>query len=65
MVAKFHINLTEVFFPLELIKEIVDSGNHVPVPEREFFWGLVIIIESLGLVFLLHRHDWASKGDEC
>jgi hypothetical protein len=26
MVARLHINLTEVFVPLELIKEIVDSG---------------------------------------
>jgi hypothetical protein len=36
MVARLQINLTEVFGSLELIKEIVDSGNRVPVPDCDF-----------------------------
>jgi hypothetical protein len=36
MVAKLHINLTEVFFSLGLIKDIVDSWNRVPVPDCDF-----------------------------
>jgi hypothetical protein len=36
MVARLQINLTEVFGPLELIKEIIDSGNQVPVPDCDF-----------------------------
>jgi hypothetical protein len=27
MVARLQINLTELFSPLELVKEIIDSGN--------------------------------------
>jgi hypothetical protein len=36
MVAKIHINLNEVFFPLELVKEIIDLGNQVLVPNCAF-----------------------------
>jgi hypothetical protein len=36
MVAKLQINLTEVFAPLELIKEIIDLGNWVLVPDCDF-----------------------------
>jgi hypothetical protein len=36
MVAKLQINLTEVFIPLELVKEIIDSGNQVPIPDCDF-----------------------------
>jgi hypothetical protein len=36
VVARIQINVTEVFPPLELIKEIVDSGNHVSVPNYDF-----------------------------
>jgi hypothetical protein len=36
VVARLQINLTEVFVPLEMIKEFVDSGNQVLVPECDF-----------------------------
>jgi hypothetical protein len=36
MVAKLQINLIEVFGPLQLIKETIDSGNQVPVPDFDF-----------------------------
>jgi hypothetical protein len=36
MVARLQINLTEVFGPLELVKEIVDSGIGYPVPDCDF-----------------------------
>jgi hypothetical protein len=36
MVVRLQINITEVFFPLELIKEIIDSWNQVSVPDCDF-----------------------------
>jgi hypothetical protein len=36
VVAGLQINLTEVFPPLELVKEIVNLGNWVPVPDCDF-----------------------------
>ena len=36
MVARLQMNLIEVFFPRELIKEVVDSGNQVPVSDYDF-----------------------------
>jgi hypothetical protein len=36
VVAGLQINLTEVFSPLELVKEIVNLGNWVPVPDCDF-----------------------------
>jgi hypothetical protein len=36
VVTKLHINITKVFPPLELIKEIVDSRNHVLVLDCDF-----------------------------
>jgi hypothetical protein len=36
MVARLQINLTEVFFPLELVKEISNLGNRVSIPDCDF-----------------------------
>jgi hypothetical protein len=35
-VVKLQINLTEAFSPLELVKEIVNLGNWVSVPDSDF-----------------------------
>jgi hypothetical protein len=59
VVARFLINLTEVFGPRELIREVVNSGNRVPVADCDFIQGPVINAESPGPVSLLHQHDWA------
>jgi hypothetical protein len=57
MVARLQINLTEVFSPRELIKEVVDLGNRVPVSNYDFIQSPVINTESLGSIFLLYHHD--------
>jgi hypothetical protein len=36
MVSKLQINITEVFGSLEIVKEIIDSGNQVLVPDCDF-----------------------------
>jgi hypothetical protein len=36
MVARLRINLIEVFSPLDLIKDIVNSRNQVLVPDYDF-----------------------------
>jgi hypothetical protein len=59
VVARLQINLTEVFGPHELIKEVIDSGNWVPVSDCDFIQGPVINAESPGSIFLLYQHDWA------
>jgi hypothetical protein len=59
VVARLQINLTEVFGPRELIKEVVDSGNQVPVSDCDFIQSPVINAESPGSIFLLYQHDWA------
>jgi hypothetical protein len=59
VVARLHINLTEVFGPRELIKEVIDLGNRVPVSDSDFIQSLVINTESPGSIFLLYEHDWA------
>jgi hypothetical protein len=60
MVARIQINLTKIFGPLELVKEIIDSGNKVPIPDYDFIWDLVIDVESPGPVFLLKKNNLAS-----
>jgi hypothetical protein len=55
VVARLQINLTEVFGPCELIKEVVDSGNQVSVSDCDFIQGPVINAESLGSIFLLYQ----------
>jgi hypothetical protein len=59
VVARLQINLTEVFGPHELIKEVIDSGNRVPVSDCDFIQSPVINTESPGSIFLLYQHDWA------
>jgi hypothetical protein len=58
MVARVYINITEVFGPRELIKEVVNSGNRVSVLDCDFIQGPIINVESPGLIFLLHQYDW-------
>jgi hypothetical protein len=59
VVARLKINLTEVFGSRELIKEVVDSGNWVPVSDYDFIQGPIINAESPCSIFLLYQHDWA------
>jgi hypothetical protein len=59
VVARLHINITKVFGPRELIKEVVDLGNRLSVLDSDFIQGPVINAELSGPIFLLHQHDWA------
>jgi hypothetical protein len=59
VVARLQINLTEVFGPRELIKEVINSGNRVPVSDSDFIQSPVTNAESPGSIFLLYQHDWA------
>jgi hypothetical protein len=59
VVAKLQINLTEVFSPHDLIKEVVDSGNQVPVCDYDFIQSSVINAKLSGSIFLMYRYDWA------
>jgi hypothetical protein len=59
VVARLQINLTEVFGPHELIKEVIDSRNWVPVSDCDFIQGLITNDESSGSIFLFYQHDWA------
>jgi hypothetical protein len=53
VVAKLQINITEVFGPHDFIKEVVDSGNWIPVSDCDFIQGSVINAESPGSIFLI------------
>ena len=59
MVARLNINLTKVFGPDELIKEVVNSGNHVPVSDYDLILSQVINGKSLGSIFILYHNYWA------
>jgi hypothetical protein len=59
MVDRLQINLTEVFGPRELIKEVIDSWNWVLVSGCDFIQIPIINTESPGPNFLLYQHDWA------
>ena len=59
VVAGLQINLTEVFGPRELIKEVFDSWNRVSISDCDFIQSPIINAESPGSIFLLYQHDWA------
>jgi hypothetical protein len=59
VVARIQINLTKLFGPHELIKEVVDSGNWVLVSDCDFIQSPIINVESPSSIFLLYQHDWA------
>jgi hypothetical protein len=59
VVARLQINLNEVFVPHKLIKEVIDSGNRVPVSNRDFIQSPIINLESPGPIFIIHQYDWA------
>ena len=58
VVARLQINLTQVFVPHELIKEVIDLWNQVSFSYYDFIQSLVINAESPGFIFLLYQHDW-------
>jgi hypothetical protein len=58
MVSRLQINITELFGPRELIKEVIDSRNQVLGSDWDFIQGPVINEKFPGPVFLLHQHDW-------
>jgi hypothetical protein len=59
VVARIQINLTELIGPRELIKDVIDSGNWVPVSDCDFIQSRVINKESPSSISLLYHHDWA------
>jgi hypothetical protein len=59
VVAILQINITEVFGPRELVKEVDDLGNQVPIFGYDFIQIPVINAESPGFIFILYQHDWA------
>ena len=59
VVDRLQINLTEIFGPRDLIKEVIDSGNRVQVSDYDFIQSSVINAESSGSIFLLYQHDWS------
>jgi hypothetical protein len=54
VVAKLQINITELFGPHELIKEVIDSGNRVSVSDYDFINGPIINAKSPGSIFILY-----------
>ena len=58
VVARLLINITEVFGPHELIKEVVDLGNRVSVSDCDFIQSPVINAKPPGYICLLDQHDW-------
>jgi hypothetical protein len=62
VVSRLQINITEVFIPRKLIKEVFDLGNRVPVSDYDFIQGSIINAESPGSIFLLYQHNWAPTG---
>jgi hypothetical protein len=58
VVARLQINITEAFGPHELIKEVVDFGNRVPVSDSDFIKSPIINADSPSSIFLLYQHDW-------
>jgi hypothetical protein len=59
VVSKLQINITKVFGPHELIKEVIDLRNLVLVSDCDFIQSPVINEDSLGSIFILFHHDWA------
>jgi hypothetical protein len=61
VVARLHINITELFVACKLIKEVVHLGNQVPVSDCDFIQSPIINAESPVSIFLLYQHDWAPS----
>ena len=60
MVSIFQINLAKELGSLELVKEVINSRDRVPILDCDFVKVSVIDIESPCPIFLLHQHDWTS-----
>ena len=60
MVARFQINFAKELGSLELVKEVVNSRDQVPIPDYDFIKGSLIDTESPCPIFLLHQHNWTS-----
>jgi hypothetical protein len=54
VVARFQINLTEVFGPHELIKDVINLGNQVPISDCDFTQSPIINAKLPSSIFLLY-----------
>jgi hypothetical protein len=41
-----------------LIKEVIDSGNQIPIYDYDFIQSPIINAELSSFIFLLYKHDW-------
>lgn len=60
MVSLFQISFSKELGSLELVKEVINSGDRVSILDYDFVKGFVIDTESPYPIFLLHHHDWTS-----
>ena len=54
LVARFQINFAKELGSLELVKEVINSRDWVPISDCDFFKGFVIDTESPYPIILLH-----------
>ena len=57
MVAQLQINLTKELSSLELVKEVINVGDQVPILNRDFVKVSIIDTGFPCPIFLLHQHD--------
>ena len=58
----FQVDLTEIFFPFELVQKVINLWDWVPIPDNDIVQCLIINIESPSPILLLYQHDQAPKG---
>ena len=60
MVTRLQINLSKELGSLEMVKEVINSGDRVLILDFDFVKGSVIDTESPCPIFLFQHHDWTS-----
>lgn len=63
VIARLQVQLGEVESMLQLVQEIVNSWERVPVLDANFVEDAVVDTHSSPAVFFWHQHDWGTTGE--
>ena len=60
MIARPQIDLGENLGALEMVHQVIDEGEEVPISDRDLVRCAIVDAEPLGSILFLDKQDWRA-----
>ena len=57
VITRLQINLDEIFFPFDLVQNIINPWDRVPIPDSDLVQHPIVNTKSPSPILLLYQHD--------